>query len=139
MTNTTPEPIAVKEKTLNDPELKAALQKLRQTDNWTNWYYILRTYLYLAVVIGGGVWFFLYLMSSGISFWWNVPITLVAIVLVGAGQHQLSGLSHEGVHHTLFKNRTLNDLASDLLTMFPLFSSIHHYRLQHLAHHQFVN
>ncbi|HXD88594.1 MAG TPA: fatty acid desaturase [Urbifossiella sp.] len=23
--------------------------------------------------------------------------------------------------------------------MFPLFSSIHHYRLQHLAHHQFVN
>ena len=23
--------------------------------------------------------------------------------------------------------------------MFPLFSSTHHYRLQHLAHHQFVN
>jgi fatty acid desaturase len=33
----------------------------------------------------------------------------------------------------------LNDLASDLLCMFPLFSSTHHYRLQHLAHHQFVN
>jgi fatty acid desaturase len=26
-----------------------------------------------------------------------------------------------------------------VLTMFPLFSSIYHYRLQHLAHHQFVN
>jgi fatty acid desaturase len=139
MTTTTPEPVAAKEKTLNDPELKAALQTLRQTDNWTNWYYILRTYLYLAVVIGGAVWFYSYQTSSGISFWWNVPITLVAIVLVGAGQHQLSGLSHEGVHHILFKNRTLNDLASDLLLMFPLFSSIHHYRLQHLAHHQFVN
>ena len=28
---------------------------------------------------------------------------------------------------------------SDLLCMFPLFASIYHYRLQHLAHHQFVN
>ena len=78
-------------------------------------------------------------MTSSISFWWNVPVTLVAIVLIGAGQHQLSGLAHEGVHHILFRNRKLNDLASDLLTMFPLFSSTHHYRLQHLAHHQFVN
>jgi fatty acid desaturase len=64
---------------------------------------------------------------------------LVAVVLIGAGQHQLSGLAHEGVHHTLFRNRKLNDIASDLLTMFPVFSSTHHYRLQHLAHHQFVN
>jgi fatty acid desaturase len=139
MTTKPAQPVAVTEKALIDPDLKAALQTLRQTDNRTNWYYILRTYLYLAVVIGGTVWFYSYQISSGISFWWNVPITLVAIVLVGAGQHQLSGLSHEGVHHTLFKNRTLNDLASDWLTMFPLYSSIHHYRLQHLAHHQFVN
>lgn len=127
------------QKTLQDPEIKSALQELRQTDNWTNWRYLLRTYLYLAAVIGGTVWFYSYQMSADISFWWNVPVTLVAIVLIGAGQHQLSGLAHEGVHHILFKNRTLNDLASDLLTMFPLFSSIHHYRLQHLAHHQFVN
>lgn len=139
MTSAVATPAAVKERTLNDPELKAALQTLRQTDNWTNWYYLLRTYLYLAVVIGGAVWFGSYQMASGLSFWWNVPVTLVAIVLVGAGQHHLSGLSHEGVHHILFKNRTLNDIASDLLTMFPLYSSIHHYRLQHLAHHQFVN
>jgi fatty acid desaturase len=39
----------------------------------------------------------------------------------------------------LFKNRTLNELASDVLCTFPLFSSTHLYRLQHLAHHQFVN
>ena len=126
-------------KTLQDPEIKAALQELRQTDNWTNWWYLFRSYLYLGLVIGGTAWFYSVQMSSGISFWWNVPVTIVAIVLIGAGQHQLSGLAHEGVHHILFKNRTLNDLASDLLTMFPLFSSIHHYRLQHLAHHQFVN
>ena len=126
-------------KTLQDADFKAHLQELRRADNLTNWLYIARTYLYLAAVIGGAVWFYQYQAAAGLSFWWNVPVTLVAIVLVGAGQHQLSGLAHEGVHHILFRNRLLNDLASDLLTMFPLFSSIHHYRLQHLAHHQFVN
>ena len=85
------------EKTLKGPELKAALQQLRRTDNWTNWYYLLRTYLFLTLGIGGAVWFYDYQMSNDISFWWNVPVTLFAIVLIGAGQHQLSGLAHEGV------------------------------------------
>ena len=38
-------------KSLSDPALKAALQDLRRTDNLTNWWYVLRTYLYLAAVI----------------------------------------------------------------------------------------
>jgi len=43
------------------------------------------------------------------------------------------------VHHILFANRRLNEFVSDWFCLFPLFSSTHHYRLQHLAHHQFVN
>ena len=126
-------------KTLDDPELKAKLQRLRRTDNLTNWYYIARTYLYFAAVIAGAVWVFELARADVISVWWTVPAALAAIVLVGAGQHQLTGLAHEGVHHILFRNRLLNDLASDLLTMFPLYGATHLYRLQHLAHHQFVN
>ncbi|HVK17461.1 MAG TPA: fatty acid desaturase [Fimbriiglobus sp.] len=126
-------------KSLDDPGFKAELQRLRRTDNLTNWYYIARTYLYLAAVIGGAVWVFELARTDAISFWWTVPTALAAVALVGAGQHQLSGLAHEGVHHILFRSRYLNDLASDLLTMFPLFSATHLYRLQHLAHHQFVN
>src|SRR6267142_156884 len=126
-------------KSLADPALKALLQDLRRTDNLTNWLYIAGVYLYLAAVIGGAVWFFEARESLGLSWWLNVPVAIAAIVLIGAGQHQLSGLAHEGSHHILFRGRYLNDLAADLLTMFPLFSSIHHYRLQHLAHHQFVN
>jgi fatty acid desaturase len=124
---------------LADAAFKARLQELRATDNFTNWYYVLRTYLYLAIVLVGAVWFFEARESWGLSWWWNVPVALLAIVLVGAGQHQLSGLAHEGSHYILFKNRIINDLVSDLLCMFPLFASIYHYRLQHLAHHQFVN
>ncbi len=126
-------------KTLQDPELKDHLQQLRKLDNLINWYYLLRAYLYLAVVIGGAVWFVEYQAAEGLSFWWNVPVVFLAIVLVGAGQHQLSALAHEGSHHILFRNRRLNELAGDWLTMFPLFSTLYHYRLQHHAHHQFVN
>jgi fatty acid desaturase len=126
-------------RTLTDAAFKARLQELRRTDNRTNWLYIAQTYLYLALVLGLTVWFFESRSEWGLSWWWNLPIALIAIVLVGAGQHQLSGLAHEGSHYILFRNRILNDLASDLLCMFPLFASIYHYRLQHLAHHQFVN
>jgi fatty acid desaturase len=126
-------------KTLSDPELKAALQDLRSTDNLTNGWFILRTYVYLVLVIGGAVWFCENREVLDLPWVLNLPVALVAIVLVGAGQHQLSGLAHEGSHYILFRNRYLNDLASDLFTMFPLFASIYHYRLQHLAHHQFVN
>src|SRR5262245_2819075 len=76
---------------------------------------------------------------ANVSGWWGVVVTLPAFILIGAGQHQLTGLAHEGSHHILFANRVLNDLASDWLCMFPLYSSTQHYRLQHLAHHQFVN
>jgi fatty acid desaturase len=130
---------APKVKSLKDPELKERLQQLRRTDNVTNWYYLARSYLYLILVIGGTVWFYQWRQSAGLSFWWDVPVTVLAVVLVGAGQHQLSGLAHEGSHHILFRHRLLNDLASDWLCMFPLFSTTHHYRLQHHAHHQFVN
>jgi fatty acid desaturase len=63
----------------------------------------------------------------------------VAIALIGAGQHQLTVLVHEASHHTLFRNRWLNELISDWFCMFPMLSTTHHYRLHHLAHHQFVN
>jgi fatty acid desaturase len=128
-----------RQKSLQDPELKERLQQLRRTDNCTNFYYLIRTYLFLVLVIGGAVAFDLYRPAWGLSWAWKIPVAVMAILLVGAGQHQLSGLAHEAVHHILFRNRYLNDLASDLFCMLPLFSNTHHYRLQHLAHHQFVN
>lgn len=131
--------VTTEPRTLSDPDFKAALQDLRRTDNVSNWWYILRTYLYFAVVIGSAVAVFEYLRLNGGSWLWGIPVELVALVLVGAGQHQLGGLAHEGVHHILFRNRNLNDLASDWFAMFPIFGATHLYRLQHLAHHQFVN
>jgi fatty acid desaturase len=127
------------ELTLASPEFKAELQRLRRTDNVTNWLYLARTYLYLFAVVAPAVWVFELVRVGDLHWLWAVLTAPIAVLLVGAGQHQLSGLAHEGVHHILFRGRYLNDLASDLLTMFPTFSATHLYRLQHLAHHQFVN
>ena len=121
---------------LSDPRIKDKLQELRRTDNVTNLFYLVRTYLFLILAIGGAIWFY---AINDWSPWLNVPVAIVAIVLIGAGQHHLSGLAHEGSHHILLRNRLWNDIVSDWFCMFPLFSSTQHYRLQHIAHHQFVN
>lgn len=122
--------------TLSDPRIKEGLQALRVTDNVTNLFYLLRTYLFLGGTIGGTLTFYAF---NDWAWWLNVPVTLLAIVFIGAGQHQLTGLAHEASHHILLKNRFWNDFVSDWFCMFPLFSSTQHYRLQHIAHHQFVN
>src|SRR5262249_13009460 len=124
---------------LTSPQLKQKLQQIRQCDNITNWCYLLRTWLFLAVVIGGAVYFGIHRAEWGLHWVWNVPVAIVAIALIGAGQHQLTVLVHEASHHTLFRNRWLNELISDWFCMFPMLSTTHHYRLHHLAHHQFVN
>ncbi|MEK6234387.1 MAG: fatty acid desaturase, partial [Planctomycetales bacterium] len=126
-------------KSLKSREFKRALQQLRGTDNCTNFLYIARAYVILATAIGGAIWFYHAQAAAGWSFWWNVPVTFLAILVVGASQHQLAGATHEATHHTLFKNRWLNELASDFLCMFPMFSSTYIFRLHHLAHHQFIN
>lgn len=121
---------------LSDPRIKDKLQELRRTDNVTNLFYLLRTYLFLTLVIGGAIWFY---AINDWSPWLNLPVAIIAIVLIGAGQHQLTGLAHEASHHILLRDRLWNDIVSDWFCMFPLFSSTQHYRLQHIAHHQFVN
>jgi fatty acid desaturase len=126
-------------KSLQGPELREKLQALRQPDNVTNFYYLLRSYAILALAVGGTIYFYTHRADWDLHWLWNVPVTVVAVAVVGAVQHQLTALAHEASHHTLFKNRLLNELVSDWFCMFPVLSTTHHYRLHHLAHHQFVN
>src|SRR5262245_44965968 len=124
---------------LNDPDLIRRVNGLRKLDNWTNWFYLVREYLFLGAVVGLTIAFYELRGEWGLAWLWNVPVTLLALLLIGAGQHRLSTLSHEASHYMLFRNRVLNELVSDFFCMFPMWSATHHYRLQHLAHHQFPN
>jgi fatty acid desaturase len=125
--------------TLNNPSFLKRVNALRTLDNATNWYYLAREYLYLGLVVGLALTFFISREGWGLPWAWNIPVSLLAIVLIGAGQHRLTTLGHEASHYMLFRNRRLNELISDYFCMFPVWSTTHFYRLQHLAHHQFPN
>ena len=125
--------------TLGDAELVRHLQALRRTDNSTNFVYIARAWALIAVSAGVAIGCHQWLVARDGSPWWAVPVFFLASIVIGASQHQLAGATHEATHHTLFRNRLLNELASDWLCMFPLFSSTHIFRIHHLSHHQFIN
>lgn len=124
---------------LNSKEVAELLRPYRIPDNVTNIRWLLLEYASIAVVLSTALGFYLLRESWGLSWHWNVPVSAIAIVLVGALQHRLAGLAHEGAHYCLFRHRLLNELASDLLCMFPVFATTHQYRLVHMAHHQYVN
>jgi fatty acid desaturase len=134
-TQVEPQPVL----SFNDPDIQRQVNQLRHTDNVTSWFYLAREYLFLALVVGGAIVFYDYLEAAEISWLWALPVTLGAIILIGAGQQRLATLTHEAAHYMLFHNRLLNEIASEWFCMFPIFGTTHSYRVQHLGHHQFPN
>ncbi|MCB1520222.1 MAG: fatty acid desaturase [Hyphomicrobiaceae bacterium] len=116
-----------------------ALQSLKTRDNTTNIRHLLAVWGIIAATIAGAIAFELWLSSAGHSLWWLAPVIPLVVIVVGASQHQLGGAIHEGTHYTLFANRRLNELASDWLAAFPIYTTTYQFRIHHLAHHQFVN
>ncbi|QDV35846.1 Fatty acid desaturase [Tautonia plasticadhaerens] len=133
MASTTPRPA------FNAPGLRRRIRDLRRVDSLRGLGYLAIEYACLAAVIAGAVVFAEGRAGWGLAWAWNVPVFASAIVLVGAIQHRLAGLGHEASHSCLLRDKVANDLAADLLCMFPLLSTIHSYRAFHLAHHQYTN
>lgn len=125
--------------TLNSRDLGKKIQPYRQIDNTTNFWYIGQEYLTLAAILIPTIGLMHYHASFGFHWAWCIPIWFVGMLLVGAVQHRLAGLGHEGSHYILFKNRKLNEMMSDIFCMFPLFATTEQYRVVHLGHHQYVN
>lgn len=117
----------------------AEINALKARDNWTNWRYLAMNWAIIAGSIALAIWGEAELRATGHSALWVIPIAALTITVIGACQHQLGGAIHEGTHFYLFANRTLNEVASDWLAAFPIYTSTHHFRLHHLSHHQFVN
>src|SRR5262249_17970437 len=123
----------------NDPGLNEEIMRLRAVDHTTNLGFLALEYACLAAVLGGAIAFREWRRGSGLAWGWDVPVLALGIVLVGALQHRLAGLGHEAAHYSLLKNKLLTDLIGDIFCMSPILSTIHFYRLFHLAHHQYTN
>src|SRR5487761_2349926 len=122
-----------------EPTLRREIMDLRQVDNLTNVGFIAIEYFCLFCVLAGTIGFCEYRASWGLGWGWNIPVLGLAIVLIGALQHRLAGLGHEASHYSLLKHKFLNDLVGDVFCMLPILSTVHFYRVFHLAHHQFIN
>ncbi len=70
---------------------------------------------------------------------WNPVVYLVAVAFIGARQHALLILMHDGVHYRLFRNRQLNDWTSELILAWPNLISARAYRKNHFAHHRYLD
>ncbi len=53
--------------------------------------------------------------------------------------HALAILMHDASHYRFLKNRKWNDLATNLLTMYWIFTTIEQYRQNHFRHHNHLN
>lgn len=132
-------PIANDDENIEHLQFLGQVNKLRHTDNVTNWYYLAREYLFLSLVIGATIMLLESMWVDEGSAFWAVPLVVAAILCVGAGQHRLASLGHEAAHYLLFRDRLLNELASEWFCMFPIFATTHYYRLQHFGHHKHTN
>lgn len=115
------------------------LRALKARDNHTNVGHIGVVYLVIALTIVFTLIIHREVAVFGLSPAWSWLAIGIAVVINGASQHQLGGIIHEGTHYLLFKNRTANEVASDWFGAFPIYTSTFHFRLHHLAHHQFIN
>ncbi|XAO96109.1 fatty acid desaturase family protein [Bacillus subtilis subsp. subtilis] len=69
----------------------------------------------------------------------NIIVYLISIFIIGSRQRAFDNLTHEASHGNLFKNKTLNNILSSLLSTFPIFTSLTAYRNSHLDHHRYLS
>ena len=72
--------------------------------------------------------------------WFRNPLLyLLAVAFLGARQHALLILMHDGVHYRLFRDKTLNDWMTEALLAWPCLVSARAYRRNHFRHHRYLN
>jgi fatty acid desaturase len=69
----------------------------------------------------------------------NIFLYLLVVAFIGARQHALLILMHDGVHYRLFRSRRLNDWTAEIILAWPNLISARSYRRNHFAHHRYLN
>jgi len=125
---------------LGRKEMFREIKRLCAANNWTNGLVLIREYAIFALTVAACVGWYRYVLASGWSLAWAAPVYAITVWVVGAWtQNRLGVLIHESSHYSLFKNRTLNELAANWFLAFPLFAAINNYRAGHWGHHRHVN
>lgn len=120
-------------------EVYRRLLPLMRADYATNWRHLAADWACIGVALWGCGRLYFGWKFGRVSSWAFWPLAGLGGLVIGALQHRLSGLGHDGSHFALFRGKWINDLASDLFCMFPVYGLTHSFRLTHLQHHAHVN
>jgi fatty acid desaturase len=83
------------------------------------------TILFHWILIIGAIF-----LSQHFQYLW---LYIITVMWIGARQHALAILMHEGAHSRLLKNKFWNDAIADIVLAWPIFVSLKSYRRNHLA------
>lgn len=85
-------------------------------------------------------WFCIVALMVAATWFSNIAISVVCMLLIATRQHALLALMHEYSHYQISrKHAWLNDLIGDIFTAFPFFITIHGFRRNHMPHHRHVS
>ena len=68
----------------------------------------------------------------------NFFVFIIAALIIGAKQFQLSVLMHDGAHGLIFRDRKINDYVAQWFCAYPIMIDTIPYRKYHSLHHQFT-
>lgn len=125
---------------LGRKEMFREIKQLCAANNSTNWLVLVREYAIFGLTVTACIGWYRHVTISEWSLAWAVPVYVLAVLIIGVWtQNRLAVLIHESSHYSLFRNRFLNELASNWFVAFPLFAAINNYRAGHWGHHRHVN
>lgn len=64
---------------------------------------------------------------------------LVAVPVIAGRMHALAVLMHDFAHYRFIRNKQVSDWIGDLFLAWPIGTTVETYRLNHLAHHRYLN
>jgi fatty acid desaturase len=103
------------------------VRRLSQIDGWKTTGFLL---FHWALILGS-------LAVAGWSMHWLA--FAVGTIVIASRLQALGVMMHDASHYMLYRNRTINDVVSDLFISFPIGLSTTLYRKTHFRHHRFTN
>ncbi len=72
--------------------------------------------------------------AVALAFWFSLPLTILAVLIIGTRQHALFVVAHDAAHYLLYENRKLNDAVGRFCATVQGLSMCT-YRVIHRLHH----
>ena len=71
--------------------------------------------------------------------YWHPVLYLLTVIWIGARQHALGILMHDGSHARILRAKGWNDAISEVFLSWPIFVTMRGYRKSHIPHHRYLD